>query len=39
VPFDIAFNLPDDERIAYVIIMGIFGGHSFDWQTMRWDAF
>jgi hypothetical protein len=36
VPYEIAFSLPDDERIAQVIIMGTLTGHVFDWATMRW---
>jgi hypothetical protein len=36
VPFDVAFNLPDDERLAYVVVLGTLAGHVFDWQVMRW---
>ncbi len=38
MPYDIAFTLPSDERIAYVIIMGTLSGHIFDWHAMRWAA-
>ncbi len=36
MPFDVAFSLPDDERLAYVVVFGTLSGHIFDWQTMRW---
>jgi len=36
VPYDVAFSLADDERIAYVIVLGQLAGHRFDWQGMRW---
>jgi len=36
VPFDVAFSLPEDERLAYVVALGTLAGHEFDWQTVRW---
>jgi hypothetical protein len=36
VPFDIAFSLKEDERLAFVVIMGTLDGHEFDWRKMRW---
>jgi hypothetical protein len=36
VPYDVAFALPDDERIAHVVVMGTLSGHVFDWKAMRW---
>jgi hypothetical protein len=36
VPFDVAFSLPADERLAWVVAMGRFDGMDFDWGTRRW---
>jgi hypothetical protein len=36
VPFDVAFSLPPDERLAYVVVLGTLDGRTFDWQAMRW---
>ncbi len=36
VPFDVAFSLPEDERLAYVVALGTLAGNTFDWQAMRW---
>ncbi len=36
VPFDVAFCLPDDERMAFVIALGRLGGHVFDDRALRW---
>lgn len=36
VPFDVAFCLPADERLAWVVAMGRFEGLEFDWATRRW---
>ena len=33
VPFDVAFSLPDDERLAFVVAIGTLNGGFFDWQT------
>ena len=37
VPFDVAFSLPDDERLAFVVVIGTLNGGFFDWQTKRWE--
>ncbi len=36
MPFDVAFSLPEDERLAYVVALGTIAGHVFDWHSMRW---
>lgn len=38
VPFDIAFSLPDDERLAFVVALGTLNGREFDWSTQSWKA-
>jgi hypothetical protein len=36
VPFDVAFSLADDERLAYVVVLGTLDGNEFDWDLLRW---
>jgi len=36
VPFDVAFSLPVDERLAWVVAMGRFDGLDYDWSAQRW---
>jgi hypothetical protein len=36
VPFDVAFSLQADERMAFVVALGTLDGGVFDWQTLRW---
>jgi hypothetical protein len=36
VPFDVAFSLPVDERLAYVVVFGTLEGKTFDWPTGQW---
>ncbi len=36
VPFDVAFSLPSDERLAWVVALGSLDGGKFDFTTMRW---
>jgi hypothetical protein len=36
VPFDVAFSLPPEERMAYVVIFGTLDGQEFDWPSLRW---
>ncbi len=36
VPFDVAFSLPADERLAWVVVIGTLDGRSFDWQAHCW---
>ena len=37
VPFDIAFSLSNDERVAWLIIMGELEGGVFNWTTGQWE--
>ena len=35
IPFDVAFSLPHDERLAYVVVLGeLDGAGTFDWSEM-----
>jgi hypothetical protein len=36
VPFDIAFSLPHDERLAYIVVFGMLDGRRFDWDSLTW---
>ena len=36
VPFDVAFSLPTDERMAFVVALGTLDGRVFDWRTLHW---
>ena len=36
VPFDVAFSLPPDERLAWIVAFGTIDGREFDWHTLRW---
>ncbi len=36
MPFDVAFSLPEDERLAFIVALGTLEGREFDWQTLRW---
>ena len=36
VPFDVAFSLSPDERLAFVVALGRLDGRSFDFATMSW---
>lgn len=36
MPFDIAFSLPPDERLAFVVVMGTLDGRVFDWDRLGW---
>ena len=38
VPFDVAFSLPADERMAFVVALGTLDGRVFDWRAMRWNS-
>jgi hypothetical protein len=38
VPFDVAFTLPADERLAYVVVLGTLSGGTFDWTTLSWES-
>ena len=37
MPFDVAFSLDDDERMAWVVVFGTLSGRRFDWISMSWD--
>lgn len=37
VPYDVAFSLPAEERVAYMIIFGELEGGKFDWARMDWE--
>jgi hypothetical protein len=36
VPFDVAFSLPNDMRVAMLIVFGENEGGKFDWAALRW---
>jgi hypothetical protein len=36
IPFDVAFSLDDEMRMAWVVIFGTHDGGEFDWTTMSW---
>jgi hypothetical protein len=36
VPFDVAFALPKDERLAWIVAIGGLDGLTFDWTERRW---
>jgi hypothetical protein len=36
VPFDVAFALPQDERLAWVVAIGRLDGLEYDWDTQHW---
>ena len=36
MPFDVAFSLPEDERLAFVVALGTLEGRTFDWQALGW---
>lgn len=36
VPYDVAMSIPDEECLAYMVIMAGFDGGEFDWDRMRW---
>ena len=36
MPYDIAFTLPLDERIAHIVVLGTLDGFEFDWNALRW---
>jgi hypothetical protein len=38
VPFDIAFSLPDDERTAWVVVLGELDGSRYDFATRTWSG-
>lgn len=36
VPFDVAFSLPPDDRLAFIVALGSLDGNEFDWSTGAW---
>jgi hypothetical protein len=36
VPFDVAFSLPPEDRLAWVIALGQLDGGAFDFSSMTW---
>jgi len=36
VPFNVAFDLPADERLAFIVVMGTLDGRQFDWENLSW---
>jgi hypothetical protein len=36
VPFDVAFSLLEEERLAWIVALGTLEGREFDWQICRW---
>ncbi|MEJ0016751.1 MAG: hypothetical protein WDN25_09305 [Acetobacteraceae bacterium] len=36
MPFDVAFSLPVDERLAFVVALGTLDGREFDWRSLHW---
>ena len=36
MPFDVAFCLSLEERLAFVVAIGRLDGHEFDFSAMRW---
>ena len=36
MPFDVAFCLSPEERLAFVVAIGRLDGHEFDFAAMRW---
>lgn len=36
MPFDVAFSLPVDERLAWIVAIGRFDGLDYDWSERRW---
>ncbi len=38
MPFDVAFSLQAEERLAFVVALGTLAGGRFDWEAMSWDT-
>lgn len=36
MPFDVAFSLPAEERMAFVVVLGRLEGGEFDFAALRW---
>jgi hypothetical protein len=38
VPFDVAFSLSAEERLAFVVALGRLEGRVFDFAALRWEG-
>jgi hypothetical protein len=38
VPFDVAFSLSPEERLAWVVATGTLEGRLFDWHSHQWNS-
>jgi len=36
VPYDVAFGMNDEMRVAHVIVLGEYEGNDWDYNAMRW---
>jgi len=36
VPLDVAFSLPEDDRLAWIVAIGSLDGLAFDWHSRAW---
>ncbi|MGE4482010.1 hypothetical protein [Acidocella sp.] len=36
VPYEVAFNMDEAERLAFIVTMGTLEGRVFDWATLCW---
>lgn len=36
VPFDVAFTMTDEMRLAACVVFGEFEGNQFSWRDMKW---
>ncbi len=36
VPYDVAFNMDEVERLAHVVVCGELSGLTYDWKKLRW---
>lgn len=37
IPFDVAFSIDDEERLAWVVIIGTLKGLRYNWAGRRWE--
>ncbi len=37
VPFDVAFEMEEETRIAFCIVFSMFRGRKFDWDAMEFE--
>lgn len=36
MPFDVAFSLDEEERLAFVVAIGTLDGREFEWSSLTW---